>query len=180
MVGDEAKKAAAGDPRMIEQLCSNYWEPLYRYIYFKVQNREEAEDITQETFVKTLAYWPEHEISRNNLPGFLKTVSQNIICDRWRQKKRRGASINWEDLNLKENRTGDEQTQITQRLQIESALAQLKPDQQRIIELRIIQGYSVAETARLTGKTEAAVRVSQYRALQFLARILENDSGQEG
>ncbi len=180
MVGDEAKKAAAGDPRMIEQLCSNYWEPLYRYVYFKVQNREEAEDITQETFVKTLAYWREHEISRNNLPGFLKTVSQNIIYDRWRQKKRRGTSINWEDLNLKENRTGDDQAQITQRLQIESALAQLKPDQRRIIELRIIQGYSVAETARLTGKTESAVRIAQYRALQFMARILKSDSGQEG
>ena len=48
-VVDELKKAAKGDHKSIEQICLTTWEPLYRFIYYKVQNREEAEDITQET-----------------------------------------------------------------------------------------------------------------------------------
>ncbi|WP_243120828.1 hypothetical protein [Pelotomaculum sp. FP] len=50
---DELQKIREGDFRSIEQICLATWEPLYRFIYFKVQNREEAEDITQETYVKT-------------------------------------------------------------------------------------------------------------------------------
>jgi len=58
---------------------------------------------------------------------------------------------------------------------LENALAKLNQEQQTIIDLRIIKGYSVAETARLLGKTEGAVRTAQYRALKELAGILEED-----
>jgi RNA polymerase sigma-70 factor, ECF subfamily len=39
----------------IEDICTDTWEPVYRFIYYKVQNREEAEDTTQETYVKAIA-----------------------------------------------------------------------------------------------------------------------------
>ena len=55
------------------------WEPLYRFIYYKVQNREEAEDITQETYVKTLTYIQEYKMAEGNLPGFMRTVALNIL-----------------------------------------------------------------------------------------------------
>ena len=50
------KKAQEGDLKAIEELCSSTWESVYRFIYFKVQNRQEAEDITQETYVKALSH----------------------------------------------------------------------------------------------------------------------------
>ena len=59
-------------------------------------------------------------------------------------------------------------------MQLENALAKLSEDQRIILDLRIIKGYSVAETAKLVGKTEAAVRTAQYRALQALAQLLNN------
>jgi RNA polymerase sigma-70 factor (ECF subfamily) len=58
---------------------------------------------------------------------------------------------------------------------VENALAGLGKDQREVLDLRIIKGYTVAETARLLGKTEAAVRTSQYRALQVLARLLDDN-----
>lgn len=54
IAADEYEKAKEGDRKAIEKLCLATWESLYRFIYYKVQNREEAEDITQETYVKTL------------------------------------------------------------------------------------------------------------------------------
>ena len=60
---DDYKKAKEGDLKAIENICVVTWEPLYRFIYYKVQNREEAEDITQETYVKTLTY-----LQKNNAP----------------------------------------------------------------------------------------------------------------
>ncbi|MDD3899257.1 MAG: hypothetical protein PHE82_09995 [Syntrophomonadaceae bacterium] len=68
-----------GDIKAIEELCSATWEPLYRFIYYKVQNREEAEDINQETYVNTLTYTQEYKMAEGNLPGFMRTVALNIL-----------------------------------------------------------------------------------------------------
>ncbi|GBF32798.1 putative RNA polymerase sigma factor [Desulfocucumis palustris] len=171
---DELKKAIEGDLKSIEQICIATWEPLYRFIYFKVQNREEAEDITQETYVKTLAYLQKHKMPWDNLPGFMKTVALNVLRDRWRQRKRRGIPVNFEEINPEETAGMDHQKAVSQRLQIENALAKLSEDQRIVLDLRINKGYSVAESAKLAGKTEAAVRTAQYRALQALAQILDD------
>lgn len=172
-VVEELKKAKKGDLKAIDQICLATWEPLYRFIYYKVQNREETEDITQETYVKTLTYLQEHQAPRDNFMGFIKTVALNILRDRWRQKKRRGIPVNFDGINPQETAGLDQQNAIAQRLQIEEALAKLSEDQRAILDLRIIKGYSVAETAKLVGKTQAAVRTAQYRALQALAQIMD-------
>ena len=138
-----------------------------------MQNREEAEDITQETYVKTFHYLQKNKTPHENFLGFMKTVSLNIIRDRWRQKKRRGVTLDFKEIHLKDMLSMDQQSIITQRLMIENALEKLNEDQRTILDLRIIKGYSVAETAKLVGKTESAVRTSQHRALQALARFLE-------
>lgn len=172
---DELKKAKEGELKSIEQICMTTWDPLYRFIYFKVQNREETEDITQETYVKMLTYMQKHEAPKENLLGFMKTVALNVLRDRWRQKKRRGIPVNFEEINPEETASIDQQKAITQHLQIENALARLNANQRAVLDLRINKGYSVAETAELVGKTAAAVRTSQYRALQALAQILDGN-----
>lgn len=176
ITADVYKKAAEGDLDAIEKICLDTWEPLYRFIYYKVQNREEAEDITQETYVKTLKYFQKDKFPQENFMGFLKTVSLNVIRDRWRQKQRRGVSVNLQEINPQEVASDDKQNDIAQRLVLESALAKLSEEQRTIIDLRIIKGYSVAETAKLVGKTEGAVRTAQYRALKALAQILDEGS----
>lgn len=176
MIIDEIiNQAIAGDAKSIEQICIATWEPLYRFIYFKVQNREQAEDITQETYVKTLTYLQEKKAPPENFLAFMKTVALNILRDGWRQKQRRGVAVNIESINPQAIADNDHQSTITQRLYIKNALAKLSTDQRAILDLRICKGHSVAETAKLLGKTEAAVRTSQYRALQALAQILDGN-----
>lgn len=74
----------------------------------------------------------------------------------------------------------DDATEISaQRMVIEQALHQLKEEHRTVIELRILKGFSVADTAKLMGKTDANIRVIQYRALQKLSEILsaQEDGG---
>jgi RNA polymerase sigma-70 factor (ECF subfamily) len=173
---DVINQAAGGDHQSIEQICRTEWEPLYRFIYYKVQNREEAEDVTQETFVRALTCWRTQKPDVANWSGYLKKIAFNIIRDRWRQKQRRGIMIDFESINPGDIITADEQKIIIQRVQIENALALLSEDHRKILDLRILKGHSVAEAAALTGKTQATVRTTQYRALKALAKILkEND-----
>ena len=110
----------------------------------------------------------------------MKTVAFNVLRDRWRQKKRRGISVNFEEINPEDMAGQDPQKDVARRLQLENALTKLSAEQRAVIDLRIIKGHSVAETAKLVGKTEAAVRSSQYRALQALSRLLEEGLDEEG
>lgn len=170
----QLNKIMTGDLEAIEELCLATWEPLYRYIYYKVQNREEAEDITQETYVKTLAYLQKNVINLDNLSGFLRTVALNIIRDKWRSNKRRGTTAKIDKLDLLASDKVDEHDIINQRMEVQAGMEKLSAEYQAILDLRIMQGYTVAETAKMLKKSEAAVRTAQYRALHSLAQILDH------
>ncbi|WP_040206009.1 RNA polymerase sigma factor [Neobacillus jeddahensis] len=164
-----------GNTPSIEEICTTTWEPVYRYIYYKVQNREEAEDITQETFVKAISYLQKGQIHPDKYIGFLKTVALNVLRDLWRKKKRRGPTVDIDLYHPIDHSAPDPSETSTERMQIENALIQLNKEQRTVIELRIIKGYSVAETAKLMNKKDVTIRVMQHRALQALANILKSN-----
>lgn len=78
---------AEDDLKSIACICEQTWEPLYRFIYYRVQNREEAEDITQDTYVRSLSWPGFSRIRADRYMAFFRTVAMNIIRDRWRRKK---------------------------------------------------------------------------------------------
>lgn len=170
---DKLNKAQKGDLECIEEICKKTWEPLYHFIYYRVQNREEAEDITQETYVRALSYLQKNSIDVNKYIAFLKTVALNILRDKWRKNKRRSVTVDIESVNPSWISTQAQTEASTQRITIKNALNKLGEQQQKVIELRIIKGFSVAETAKILNKKEGTVRVLQYRALQNLCRYLE-------
>ncbi|MGE5614429.1 MAG: RNA polymerase sigma factor [Bacillota bacterium] len=162
--------------KSIKDICEQTWEPLYRYVYYKVQNREEAEDITQETYVKSLSYSKFNQIGPNEHIAFLKTVALNIIKDRWRQSRSRGSNIDIDSIAHSEASVEDISDIANRQLFIRSSLDKLNAEQRQVIEFRIIKGYSVSETARLMGKKEGNIRVLQYRALKNLLNIMSGNN----
>jgi RNA polymerase sigma-70 factor (ECF subfamily) len=174
MTGSKKSKAnRQNDKKSIEEIYSQTWETLYRYVYFRVQNRQEAEDITQEAYVKVLSKWGQKTSRPDHPMEYLKATALNIIRDRWRKTKRKGAEINLEAVKSPETAVESPAEAATLRVMIEDALKRLSEDQRRVIELRIIKGFSVSRTADMMDKKESTVRVIQYRALQALADILE-------
>lgn len=165
--GTEVDKALS-----IDEFCSTTWVAVYKFIYYKVQNREQAEDITQETYVKAIQYLKNHSIQPNKQLGFLRAVALNILRDSWRKEKRRGAKINIEAINPANYAIQDETGTFAEKMLIESALSQLTKEQRTVIELRILKGYSVADTAKVMRKKDSAIRVMQHRAIKSLSKIL--------
>ena len=163
----------------IEELCESTWKDLYRFIYYRVQNREEAEDITQETYTRAIDYINRTREKITNYSGFLKMISLNIIRDNWRVKQRRGANINIEDVNPEVLSAEDFAGASDDRAVIETTLASLTKEQQTVITLRILKGYSCAETAKIMNKKEGTIRVIQYRAIKRLAQILKDLNDKE-
>lgn len=170
---EEINTNSESDPKVIEEMCSSTWETLYKYIYFKVQNREEAEDITQETYVKTLSYVQKNNMKIDKYIAFLKTVALNVLRDRWRKGKRQGTSVDFENVNPIELSLDDATETFASQELIKTALKVLKAEYRTVIELRIIKGYSLAETAKIMNKKEENISVLQFRALQSLSKIFK-------
>lgn len=173
-----SKKTEVDIDRAIDELCDNTWEEVYKFVYYKVQNREQAEDITQETYVKAIRFMKNNTIQSDKQLAFLRTVALNILRDLWRKEKKSGTRVNIDVVNPADWAMEAETEMSTDKMVIEKALSELTKEQRTVIELRILKGYSVADTARVMQKKEGAVRIMQHRALKRLAKLLK--SVQEG
>ncbi len=158
----------------LEEFCESTWKELYRFIYYKVQNREEAEDITQETYAKAISYLNRNNVKVINYGGYLKVIASNIMKDYWRKTHRKDGNLNIEEVDPVEFATEDFAETANDRATLEKALKSLTEEQQQVIHLRIMKGYSSAETAKIMDRKEGTVRVIQYRAIKALASILKD------
>ncbi len=156
----------------LEELCQNTWRELYRFVYYRVQNREEAEDITQETYAKAVAYLKNKDTLITDYGNYLKTIAMNIIRDQWRIKRRRGQELGIEAVDPEVMAISDFSDAADDRALIKEALGKLSLDQQTVIDLRILKGFSSAETAKLMNKKEGTIRVLQFRAIKALTKLL--------
>lgn len=91
-------------------------------------------------------------------------------------KKRKGILVDLEAAGQEKTAVEDPTEAIVVRALVQEALNSLKEEQRTVVELRIIKGYSVAETAKIMNKKEGTIRVLQYRALEALAAILGNEN----
>ena len=156
----------------------SYIDDIYRFIYFKVGSKEDAEDITSQVFLKSWDY-----IQNNNLleyktikPFFYK-VARNIIIDYYRSKSdKENISINNEenridiiDEKIDLNKEVDLKNDIKN---LQEAMQELKNEYREVLLLRYINELSVKEIAVILEKNKGNVRVLIYRAIKALKNIV--------
>jgi RNA polymerase sigma-70 factor (ECF subfamily) len=169
--------AKAGQAQAYGALYELYFTPIFRYIYLRVKDKEEANDLTQTVFLKVFTALPNFtEQSKSSLAYFF-TVSRNTVIDYWRSKK----EIKADDLDSIAERTADDGAGPQKSYEdkenqafIHRALQELTDVQQEVITLKFISELSNKEIAELLGNTEEAVRQLQCRALKSLKIILKN------
>jgi len=165
-----------GDRDALEEICQATWRGLYSFVYWRVQNREDAEDITQETYARLLRAAPRLETRDGALLGLLRTIALNLARDGWRRREVRGPAVPLEQAKHLPHSPGDDEVaRSAQRLTVRAALDRLPDEQRAVVQLRLLDGFSIRETARITRKTEAAVRSLQYRGLQKLGDLLDDE-----
>jgi len=157
-----------------------YIDQIYRFIYFKVGNREEAEDLCSAVFLKTWNHILKNTLKdQKTLKALLYKVSRNLIIDYYRKnKERENISLNDGDkLDL-----ADEKIDVKQNLEIksdllvlESKLPELKDEYREAIILRFVNELSIKEIADILDKSQGNVRVLIYRALNALRELVSKD-----
>lgn len=161
-----------------EEAWNRYGHEIYIYIYYKVRNRQEAEDLTQDTFVRLIRSGKTYE--GTHLEGTLKRTAYRLIIDRWRRTKGEGAKLPILEAVVGDEGRGDPQRRLAEDEEVREALDALNPDQRRVVELRVLQGFSVKETAELMDKTESGIKTLLFRAIRNIQKKWGLDPAPEG
>ncbi|CAM3350085.1 sigma-70 family RNA polymerase sigma factor [Stackebrandtia soli] len=170
--------AQAGDVEAFGRIYDRYNETVYRFIYFRVGNRQLAEDLASETFLRALRRIASFTWQGRDFGAWLVTIARNLVADHFKSGRYRLEMATAEILDIdREERSpeGDPESMVCDKLTnitLLRAVQELNPDQQECIILRFLQGFTVAETARAMSKNEGAIKALQYRAVRTLARLL--------
>src|SRR5436190_16321479 len=168
-----AVRASQGDPAAFGQLYDRHVSAVYRYVYYRVRDDAEAEDLTSDVFMKALRAIPRYE-PRQAFLAWLYRIARNAVIDRSRRTR---IQISFEDALA---HPGVDQVvepdaallALSDKVAVRGALAKLTPLQQEVIVLRFVEGYSTHEIADLVGKREGTVRGIQFRALEALRALI--------
>ena len=147
---------------------------VYKHIYYRVNNNTDAEDLTQQVFIKAWDAIGRYKKTASPFLAWLITISRNLVIDFYRSRKSE-TSLDF-DVVATSPETDPQhllEAEFSQQ-HMRRAINQLKGDQQQVILLRFIEDYSYSEIAAAMGKSEGAIRVIQHRGLIKLKTILEN------
>jgi RNA polymerase sigma-70 factor, ECF subfamily len=165
------QRATRKDAAAFGQLYELHLDRIYRYIYYRVGNAAEAEDLTEQVFLKAWEHIGAYDDRGLPFAAWLYRMAHNQVID---YRRTRRASEPLSDL-LVEKTAGPQETaeMHLEMAEVGAALRTLNPEQQQIIILRFVQGCTHAEAAAIMGKSEGALRALQCRALTSLHDALE-------
>jgi len=169
-------RAQRGDQAAFEALYLSHLDAIYRYIYFRIGDTHEAEDLTEEVFVRAWEQLPGYRIGQTRFASWLYRIAHNMTVDHYR--KRPASSLS--EPHFARMAAAEKTEEIAETRQASGALAkavrQLDDIEQMVIILRFVEGLSHQDTAATIGKSLEASRVIQHRALAKLGGLLK---GQE-
>jgi len=166
------RQAIDGNQLAFTQLYDEHFDKIYRYIYFRVNSRAEAEDLTQEVFLKALQAIGSYKWRDVPFVSWLFRIAHNQVVDHVRKQSKQkrapleeAAAVSVEDPVAMTERKSDVE-------ELAAALKKLPPAQQEVISLRFIAGLPIADVAKATGKSEGTVKALQFQGTVSLRKIL--------
>jgi RNA polymerase sigma-70 factor (ECF subfamily) len=165
------RAAQKGDESALSEIYNAYVDNIYRYFLYRVDGTETAQDLTAEVFLRVVEGINDYQDREVPVLAWIYRIAHARLVDHYRQQRQ-----NHEDLDDVELSTEDDLDGVLMKTyhqeQVRQALQSLTSDQQQVIILRFIEGYSLQKTAETLGKKIGAVKVMQHRALEALSRGL--------
>lgn len=172
-----AGRASAGDAEAFGALYDRYVEAVYRYVYYRVRNEAEAEDVTSDVFFKALRAMPRYQ-PRQPFLAWLYRIARNSVIDRMRRQR---PQVAFEDAlrHPGADRVVDPDAGLdllSDKMALRTAISQLTPLQQDVIILRYVEGLDTKEIGRIVGRRDGTVRGIEFRALGMLRQVLPREA----
>lgn len=165
------------DDSVFHRLYEEYHHDVFKFLIYLTRNREHAEDLMHEVYVRVLRAYSGFE-GKSSEKTWLFSIAKNVAIDHFRKnavrQKHAYDKFDWEKSELVS--TGslpDELAMMNEEMkELLDALDTCTGDQKLVIQMRFIHELSIAESADVLGWTEGKVKTTQHRAIQALKRKL--------
>lgn len=171
---------------VFDDLYKKYHQDVFQFLFYMVKNREQAEDLVQEVYIRVLKSYHRFE-GKSSEKTWLFAIARNVAIDHFRKEK------GWKQrlidkFDFTEQQVIDETNPIPDEVAILNediqrlyrCLDKCSTDQKMVIIMRYLQQFSISETAVSLGWTESKVKTTQHRAMKVLKKHMEEISDEEG
>ena len=149
-----------------------HFDRIYSYLHLTVGNRQDAEDLTNQTFIRMLESIDRFEWRKAPVSAWLFRIAHNAAIDHFRARRRWRSEEEPGEPGEAQGSAEDEAIDSLGHRSMLAMIRSLSPDQQQVLTLKFVFDFSNRETATILGKTEGAVKSLQHRALASLQRDL--------
>lgn len=167
-------EGAWNDPAVFNRLYQAFVHPIYRYIYSKVGDGKQAEDLTAEVFLSALESLPRYR-HQGHLTAWLFSIARHKVADYYRLRR---PEFSIEASNVEVETKGDPLAKIIQSEEtrhISGLIHKMGEQDQEILRLRLVAELNFEEIGRLTHKSMEATKKRFYRLLAQMRQQLEHD-----
>jgi RNA polymerase sigma-70 factor, ECF subfamily len=170
---------------VFDELYSKYHHDVFQFIFYMVKNREQAEDLVQEVYIRVLKSYERFE-GKSSEKTWLFSIARNVAIDHFRKQKgwkqKLAEKFDWSTGQIKDDSPIPEEIALQNEEvgMIYKCLDNCTVDQRMVIIMRYIQELTIIETAEALGWTESKVKTTQHRALKVLKKEMEERMAKEG
>lgn len=163
---EKAKK----DNRFFAPLYKKYHEPIFRFVYQRMDGQDDAADVTSQVFLKALVNLKKYEFKGFPFSSWLYKIALNEVNQFYRNNKNK-RTVNVEEGQLKDIiEESGERFDDNKREKLLKVLASLKEDRLLLIEMRFFEKRSFKEMSQILNITENNAKVKTYRALDEMKK----------
>jgi len=167
----------AGDEESFGRIYDKYVDEIFRFILMRTKTKEDAQDITSETFLKTWQYVSSENRQIDNVRALLYRVGRNLVIDYYRKTGKEVNSFDEDQLEKLVDESIDLEEKVSKKDDIKkvfSLLHNLSEESREIMLMRYAQDLSISEIAKALGKKKGTIRVALHRAVKQIKSILKN------
>ncbi len=171
LIDDLVRKSQSGDSEAFAKLYDLLVDYIYRYLYFRV-DKENLEDLIETVFIKVWENLHRYQKGIGSFLAWVYRITHNLLVDHYRTHR----PLQELKTDIADDRQDTDPKYLMERkindYNLRKALNKLKDSYKQILILRFISDLTIAETAAVLACKERMVRVTQFRALQALKKIL--------
>ena len=177
--GETLERAKEGDQQALAAVYDWYLPRVYRYVFSRVGHIAEAEDLTEDIFLRMLGAIGEYKRTSVPFSAWLFRIARNHLVSYYRKNGiRKGQDVLDEDMiDGSPGPASLVETRLTLG-EVMKAVEELPEAQREVISLRFAVGLSIAETAQVLGKRQGNVKALQHKAVTRLQRVLATEPEQ--
>jgi len=161
--------------QLIVEAFERYYDDVYRYVAFKVNDQDVAEEIASETFIRLVDALNKGKDPGERIKGWLFVTASHIIGDHYRSHYKKQETAMAEEFSDSKVDLQKEVESNETRTLLGRNLEKLTQEQRDVLNYRFNMEYSIEETAALMDKNENAIKQLQFRALSALKKLMNDE-----